>query len=105
MEGYEQKRELMMKKQQPPSPVPRFWNSERKKKNKTPEASPLNIVTLVKLKATAGTKQSERSLYSKNKLNVQSKEKTGATDLKASKEKIVKTYLQVSLFSFLQKMK
>jgi len=29
----------------------------------------------------------------------------GATDLKAEKEKIVKTYLQVSLFYFLQKMK
>jgi len=62
MEGYEQKRELMMKKQQPPFPVPQFWNSERKKKNGTPEASPLNIVTHLKLKAMAGTKQSERSL-------------------------------------------
>jgi hypothetical protein len=80
-------------------------NFKRKHLTRTPEASPLNIVTHLKLKATAGTKQSERSLYSKNKPNVQSKEKTGATDLKAAKEKIVKTYLQVSLFSFLQKMK
>jgi len=44
-------------------------------------------------------------LYSKNKPNVHSKKKTGATDLKATKEKIVKTYLLVSLFYFLQKMK
>jgi hypothetical protein len=33
------------------------------------------------------------------------RKKTGATYLKAAKEKIVKTYLQVSLFYFLQKMK
>jgi hypothetical protein len=33
------------------------------------------------------------------------RKKTGAIDLKAAKEKIVKTYLQVSLFYFLQKMK
>jgi hypothetical protein len=44
-------------------------------------------------------------LYSKNKPNVHSKKKTGATDLKAAKEKIVKTYLLVSLLYFLQKMK
>jgi hypothetical protein len=36
---------------------------------------------------------------------VQSKDKTGTEDLKAAKEEKAKTYLQVSLFSFLQKMK
>jgi len=74
-----------MTKQQPPSPVPQFWNSERKKKNGTPKASPLNIVTHLNSKATAGTKQSERSLYSKNKSNVQSKEKNGCNRFKGSK--------------------
>jgi hypothetical protein len=33
---------------------------------------------------------------------MQSEDKTGTTDLKAAKEEKVKTFLQVSLFSFLQ---
>jgi hypothetical protein len=58
---------------------------ERKKENGTPKASPLNIVTHLNSKATARTKQSKRSLYSKNKPNVQSKKKNGCNRFKGSK--------------------
>jgi len=70
------------------NPLPRFLSSEtvkERKKNETPKASPLNIVTHLNSKATAGTKQSKRSLYSKNKPNVQSKEKNGCNRFKGSK--------------------
>ena len=97
-----------MKKTTAPSPGSLILNQRKKgdKKKNTRGQPTLNIVTHPKLKTTAETTQGKRSLYSlKLKTNVKSKDKTGTTNLKAAKEEKVKTYLQVSLFSFLQKMK
>jgi hypothetical protein len=51
-------------------------NQRKKGKKRNPPT--LNIITHLKLKATAGTTKGKRSLYSlKLKMNVQSKDKTG----------------------------
>jgi len=56
-----------------------IMNQQKKEKKRKKRNSPtLNIITHLKLKATAGTTKGKHSLYSlKLKTNVQSKDKTG----------------------------